>query len=97
MTTVMSITTGNSEGSSTRKCDANCHEAEKPTCTCICGGRNHGVGLTKATDNARGMAEAMLERMKQQRPEAGSGLVVGEFDKTTAFPAEVIGQRLAGL
>jgi hypothetical protein len=27
-----------------RRCDATCHNAKKPTCACICGGRYHGAG-----------------------------------------------------
>jgi hypothetical protein len=38
------------------RCDANCHEAKSPECTCICGGANHGVGLKQAMANtARGI------------------------------------------
>jgi len=38
------------------RCDANCHEAKSPECTCICGGANHGVGLKQAMANtARGV------------------------------------------
>lgn len=31
---------GNSE--STRRCDASCHNARKPKCSCVCEGRYHG-------------------------------------------------------
>jgi hypothetical protein len=38
------------------RCDANCHEAKSPECTCICGGANHGQGLKQAMANtARGI------------------------------------------
>lgn len=40
MTTIMTQT--NSEGS--RHCDAKCHNAVNPKCTCVCGGRYHGAG-----------------------------------------------------
>jgi hypothetical protein len=30
------------------RCDARCHDATSPTCTCICGGRLHGVGAKNA-------------------------------------------------
>jgi hypothetical protein len=36
------MTQGNSE--STRRCDGTCHNARKPKCSCICGGRYHGAG-----------------------------------------------------
>jgi len=29
-------------GGSVNKCDARCHNAVNPRCTCICGGRYHG-------------------------------------------------------
>lgn len=36
------MTQGNSEGQ--RRCDGTCHNAKKPKCACICGGRYHGKG-----------------------------------------------------
>lgn len=30
------------------RCDARCHDASKPFCDCICGGRLHGVGSANA-------------------------------------------------
>ena len=27
-----------------RRCDGTCHNAKKPNCKCICGGRYHGAG-----------------------------------------------------
>lgn len=48
MTTVLSV--HNSDGCVGR-CDANCHDATSPDCDCICGGRNHGVGLQRAIEN----------------------------------------------
>jgi hypothetical protein len=41
---------GNSEGCVGR-CDAKCYEAQHPECDCICGGKNHGVGLQVAREN----------------------------------------------
>lgn len=35
------------------RCDARCYLAVGGVCECICGGRNHGVGLAKALDNTR--------------------------------------------
>jgi len=34
-----------------RRCDARCFAAIHGKCNCICGGRNHGVGLEKALIN----------------------------------------------
>jgi len=33
------------------RCDARCYNAKGERCRCICGGRNHGVGLQKALEN----------------------------------------------
>jgi hypothetical protein len=30
------------------RCDARCHNAKQPKCTCICGGRFHGKGFAQA-------------------------------------------------
>lgn len=30
-------------GQKRRQCNARCHNARKPKCTCICGGRYHGA------------------------------------------------------
>lgn len=37
------------------RCDANCYEARHATCTCICGGRNHSAGKSRAMENVRDM------------------------------------------
>lgn len=37
------------------RCDARCYDSLGPGCKCICGGRNHGVGLKRALDNTRQM------------------------------------------
>jgi hypothetical protein len=58
------ITYGNSEG--TRRCDARCHDATEPNCDCICGGRNHGVGLKQAEKNTRELAEEWIDEYCRQ-------------------------------
>ena len=50
----------NSEGCIGR-CDAKCYQAQEPGCQCICGGKNHGAGLARATENTRALAEPWLE------------------------------------
>jgi hypothetical protein len=45
----MSLTV--SGGGRARVCNARCYDAKKQKCVCICGGRNHGAGLNKATEN----------------------------------------------
>ena len=52
MTTVLSVY--NNSGCVGR-CDATCHEAKGPKCTCICGGKNHGAGYIKAVTNTADM------------------------------------------
>ena len=46
----------------TRRCDARCYNGKHARCRCICGGRNHGVGLKKALENTKEMAVNLLER-----------------------------------
>lgn len=48
MTTI--ITQGDSDG--TRRCDATCHKAKHPKCSCICGGRYHGKGSSEVAQEA---------------------------------------------
>lgn len=49
------------------KCDANCYNATSPECDCICGGRNHGVGLKQAQDNTRKYADEWIERYAKEK------------------------------
>jgi hypothetical protein len=58
MTTLISAY--NSDGCIGR-CDAKCHNATGPDCYCICGGRNHGVGVKQAYSNTREMAADQIE------------------------------------
>lgn len=55
-------TTGGAKGS----CDAKCYDAKHPDCDCICGGRNHGVGLAQAIENTREIVEKELDSMKKE-------------------------------
>jgi hypothetical protein len=50
MATLMALY--NSEGCVGR-CDATCYNAKHKRCTCICGGRNHGVGKALAEQQVR--------------------------------------------
>jgi hypothetical protein len=40
-------------GHAAMKCAAKCYNAKSKVCDCICGGLNHGVGLTQAVANTR--------------------------------------------
>lgn len=31
-----------------QSCDVKCYDAQEPACDCVCGGKNHGVGLKQA-------------------------------------------------
>lgn len=62
MTTVLSV--HNSDGC-VGWCDANCHDAKNPKCTCICGGVNHGVGLSKAVENIRAVYDTIIETLEE--------------------------------
>ena len=61
MTTLISYS---SSGGDQGRCDAKCYLATEPDCTCICGGRNHGVGREQATENTRELAGAWIERAR---------------------------------
>jgi hypothetical protein len=64
MTTLIAVYT--SDGCAGR-CDASCHDAKHDECTCICAGRNHGVGRQRAIENTRELAEKWLERYCAER------------------------------
>jgi hypothetical protein len=63
MTTL--IAAYNSEGCIGR-CDSKCHDAEGPDCDCICGGKNHGVGIKQAFANTQEMALETVEQVVGQ-------------------------------
>ncbi len=54
MTTILTV--GNSEGS--RSCTATCHDAKRPDCDCVCGGRYHGAGSDAVLDRVSADVEA---------------------------------------
>lgn len=37
------------------RCDAKCYRATGSKCKCICGGKNHGVGISQAFKNLQGL------------------------------------------
>ena len=49
------------DGNVLGRCDARCYDAAEPRCVCICGGKNHGLGVSKAILNAA--------EIKRERPE----------------------------
>jgi len=38
-------------------CNAQCYDAKGEVCYCVCGGKNHGIGLEKAIENTKQMLE----------------------------------------
>lgn len=64
------------------RCDARCYNAKTPACSCdcICGGKNHGAGQSKAEDNTRQYAEQMLEQFTEQRGLKGSKDLLQEIN-----------------
>lgn len=62
------ISAGNSDGVYGR-CDAKCYGAQHPKCDCICGGRNHGVGLRQALTNTSEQFRPMLEEYVAAHPD----------------------------
>jgi len=65
MTTLIEVRGGG--GELLGRCDARCYNAQHPSCDCVCGGRNHGVGLERALENTRQMAEAMIAEYASRR------------------------------
>jgi hypothetical protein len=58
VTTVIGVY--NSDGCVGR-CDAKCYEAQSGTCSCICGGINHGAGLERARENTLELTREGIE------------------------------------
>lgn len=54
MPTLISVITA--DGRCLGRCDARCYDATPGACHCICGGRNHAVGLRAAAANSRTLA-----------------------------------------
>lgn len=60
-----------------RKCDSACYDARAPKCSCICGGKNHGVGEDKAIDNNRRLfGMKALSRYEIVSDVAGEPLII---------------------
>lgn len=57
------------------RCDASCYEAQGPVCTCVCGGKNHGVGRQQAEANVRAYTAEMLAEWLQAHPETAAAVV----------------------
>lgn len=62
------------------RCDARCYNATSPTCNCICGGKNHGVGQQQAESNVRAYTQAKLDEIQ-----AKGGWVPDEYKQKSLF------------
>ena len=51
-----------------RRCDARCYMAKGNDCTCLCGGKNHGVGHEAAMENTRKDGDEMLSTYEAENP-----------------------------
>lgn len=56
------------------RCDSRCYDSKKTKCVCVCGGRNHGVGLAEARKNTEAMHESEVKHSKKTNP--GDTLIV---------------------
>jgi len=54
----------NSGSRRARVCSSRCYNAKGSVCVCICGGKNHGVGLEKATENTQQREMSLLKEVK---------------------------------
>ncbi len=70
MTTLIAVY--NSDGCIGR-CDAKCHNATQPRCTCICGGRYHGIGAAAARANVWEITKEDIEAWIQGVDPEGNG------------------------
>lgn len=54
-----------------RTCNAKCYHAKGDRCTCVCGGRNHGIGeveaLERRTEREEGVVQLRLWEIALQR------------------------------
>lgn len=69
MSTLM---TAENPGRWKRRCDATCHDATKPDCSCICGGMYHGKksGSPELREAVNQYGAAVLEKFQLAHPEA---------------------------
>ena len=63
------------DGRLTGRCDARCYNARTPRCECVCGGKNHGVGLHMAIEN---MAD-LLEENPELKPNRKIENMIGQL------------------
>jgi len=70
-----------SSGGQQGRCDAKCYNARHPRCVCICGGRNHGVGLRQAAINTAQEAMEWIEKADVKSATVNKRLIEKELSK----------------
>jgi len=70
MTTLIAVY--NSDGCIGR-CDAKCHNAKGAKCTCVCGGKNHGIGAASARASGWEIPQEDIEVWIQAGDPEGNG------------------------
>ncbi len=64
------------DGKKKGQCDSRCYNAKTPVCICCCGGANHGIGLQKALEATKEIAEQInAEQLELQ------GLTISDLKK----------------
>lgn len=43
-----------------KRCDARCYNSKRTKCKCVCGGKNHGIGLEKAIKNTKDIVSSLI-------------------------------------
>lgn len=66
MTPILSVIR---HGRSTLTCDQTCYDASNESCTCICGGLNHGAGRAAAHRHSQEQFIEILDRLQRQIPD----------------------------
>ena len=72
------VITAHDDGGCIRWCDAKCYTAVGPVCRCICGGKNHGVGIHKALENCETIEEWLAPEAIPHKPGETISIVVSE-------------------
>lgn len=62
----------------TGRCDAQCYDAGRVECNCVCGGANHGAGEARAIENARAHGERWAAEIAARVGVAVRAAVMGE-------------------
>ncbi|MBA7496736.1 hypothetical protein ES702_07345 [subsurface metagenome] len=73
------IQEGGKKGKRGRSCDAKCYNATGDKCTCVCGGMNHGQGVTTAIKKTR-------DYFRDNEPVEGCVYVASSYQRSFEFP-----------